>query len=92
VKSTEGSVGRPEVQGLLGCLGAGEYGLLVTLGSYTNQAMDFAKSKSSIRLLDGEALVRFVMDHYEALDPKFRSLIPLRRVYVPSPPTDTGLA
>jgi restriction system protein len=90
VKSTEGNVGRPEVQALLGCLGAGEYGLLVTLGSFTNQALDFARSKSSIHLLDGEALVRLVMDHYEGLDPKFRSLIPLRRAYVPSPPTEAG--
>jgi restriction system protein len=80
VKSTEGSIGRPDVQGLLGCLGVGEYGLLVTLGGYTNQALDFAKSKSTIRLLDGEALVNLVMDHYEDLDPKFRSLVPLRRV------------
>jgi len=64
--------------------------LLVTLGSFTNQALDFARSKSSIHLLDGEALVRLVMDHYEGLDPKFRSLIPLRRAYVPSPPTEAG--
>jgi restriction system protein len=91
VKSTEGTVGRSEVQALLGCLGAGEYGLLVTLGGYSNQALDFAKSKSTIRLINGEALVNLVMDHYEDLDPKFRSLIPLRRAYVPSPPIDTGV-
>jgi hypothetical protein len=28
------------------------------------------------------------MGHYEDLNPNFKSLIPLRRVYVPSPPTD----
>lgn len=90
VKSTEGSVGRPEVQALLGCLVGGEYGLMVTLGSYTNQALDFAKSKSSIQLLDGAKLVALVVAHYEELDPKFRALIPLQRAYVPAPPTETG--
>lgn len=90
VKSTEGSVGRPEVQALLGCLVAGEYGLMVTLGSYTSQALVFAKSKSSIQLLDGAKLVALVVAHYEELDPKFRALIPLERAYVPSPPADAG--
>jgi restriction system protein len=90
VKSTEGSVGRPEVQALVGCLVAGEYGLMVTLGSYTNQALDFAKSKSSVQLLDGAKLVALVLAHYEELDPKFRAQIPLQRTYVPAPPTDAG--
>jgi restriction system protein len=92
VKSTEGSVGRPDVQALLGCLAAGEYGLMVTLGSYTNQALDFAKSKSSIQLVDGARLVALVLAHYEELDPKFRARIPLQREYVPAPSTDTGSA
>jgi restriction system protein len=88
VKSTEGSVGRPDVQALLGCLGTGEYGLLVTLGGYTGQALDFAKSKGPIQLIDGARLVKLVMAHYESLDPKFRAIIPLKRVYVPSPAPD----
>ena len=88
VKSTEGNVGRPDVQALLGCLGTGEYGLLVTLGGYTAQALDFAKSKGPIQLIDGSRLVTLVMAHYESLDPKFRALIPLKRVYVPSPAPD----
>jgi restriction system protein len=92
VKSTEGNIGRPDAQALLGCLGAGEYGLLVTLGGFSHQAIDFAKSKSTIRLLDGEDLVQLVMEHYEDLNPKFKALIPLKRVYVASPPTEDDAA
>lgn len=46
----------------LGCLVVGAYGLMVTLGSYTNQALDFAKSKSSIQILDGAKLVPGLKD------------------------------
>lgn len=85
VKSGEGNVGRPETQALIGSLSPGEYGLLVTIGGFSNQAKDFAKSKSSIRLLDGEGLVELIMEHYEDLEPRYKALIPLKRVYVPQP-------
>lgn len=38
VKSTTGSIGDPVVSALYGKVGAGEYGLLVTLGTFTTQA------------------------------------------------------
>lgn len=38
---------------LYGKVAPREFGLLVTLGSYTNQAKKFAKSKSNLRLIDG---------------------------------------
>jgi restriction system protein len=85
VKSGAGNVGRKEAQELLGCLGHGEYGLLVTIAGFTSQATDFVKGKSSIRLLDGEALVGLILEHYEDLEPRYKSLIPLKRVYVPQP-------
>jgi restriction system protein len=85
VKSTEGSIGDPQVSQLYGKVGAGEYGLLVTLGTYTVQARNFAQAKSNLRLLDGDDLVNLVLQHYEELDSRYKGLLPLRRVYIPEP-------
>ncbi len=85
VKSTERSVGGPDVRALYGNIGNGEVGLLVTLGTFSRQAEDFAKGKSNLRLIDGTELVKFVLHHYEDLDPRFKAILPLKRVYIPSP-------
>lgn len=83
VKSTEGNVGDPQVSALYGKVGADEYGLLITLGSFTTQAENFAKSKSNLRLIDGEALVALIFQHYDEFDSRYKGLMPLRRVFVP---------
>lgn len=83
VKSTEGSIGDPVVSALYGKVSNGEFGLLVTLGTFTSQATNFAKSKSNLRLIDGEELVTLIFQHYEQFDSRYKGLLPLRRVYVP---------
>jgi restriction system protein len=82
-KSTESSVGDPQISQLYGKVAPNEFGLFVTLGYFTPQAIQFARSKSNLRLIDGDGLVQLVLEHYEDLDTKFKALIPLRRVYVP---------
>jgi restriction system protein len=83
VKSSEGSIGDPETSALYGKVGSGEFGLLVTLGTFTKQARDFARSKSNLRLIDGSELVELVLQHYEQFDSRYKGLLPLKRVYVP---------
>ncbi len=83
VKSTSGGVGDPEVSALYGKVGNDEFGLLVTLGSFTNQAKSFAEGKSNLRLIDGVELVDLILRHYEQFDSRYKGLIPLKRVYVP---------
>lgn len=83
VKSTDGSVGDPIVSSLYGKVDQGEYGLLVTLGTFTSQAKNFAKNKSNLRLIDGSELVELILNHYEQLDSRYKGLIPLKRVYIP---------
>lgn len=85
VKSSEGNIGDPIVSALYGKVTTGEYGLLVTLGVFTTQARNFAKSKSNLRLIDGNELVDMVLQHYEQFDSRYKGLIPLRKVYVPEP-------
>jgi restriction system protein len=88
VKITEGSIGDPVVSALYGKVGPAEHGLIVTLGSYTPQAQAFAKSKTNLRLIDGEELVDLILTHYEKLDSRYKGVIPLKRVYAPEPVTD----
>src|SRR5262249_3721411 len=78
VKGTEGSVGDPIVSALSGKVANSEYGLLVTLGTFTPQARNFERSKSNLRLIDGAQLVELILQHYERLDPKYKRLIPLK--------------
>jgi restriction system protein len=84
-KSTEGSIGDPVVSALYGKVDKGEFGLMVTLGTYTTPAANFAKSKPNLRLIDGEELVALIFEHYEQFDSRHKSLLPMRRVYVPEP-------
>ena len=83
VKSTEGSIGNPVVSALYGKVESREHGLIVTLGTFTPPAKSFAKSKSNLRLIDGDELVKLVFEHYEQFDARYKGLLPLRRVYVP---------
>ena len=83
VKSSEGSIGDPAASALYGKVGSGEFGLLVTLGTFSTQAKNFAKSKSNLRLIDGDELVQLVFQHYDQFDARYKGLLPLRRVYVP---------
>jgi restriction system protein len=84
VKSVEvGSIGDPEVSALYGKIGAGEFGLFVTLGPFTRQALNFASSKSNLRLIDGDELVDLVLEHYEEFDSRYKGLLPLQKVYIP---------
>ncbi len=85
VKSGEGTVGDPIVSSLYGKVATNEYGLLVTLGSFTTQAKNFARSKTNLRLIDGEELVNLVFQHYDKFDSRYKGLMPLKRIYVPQP-------
>lgn len=83
VKSAEGTIGDPTVSALYGKVASSEFGLLVTIGTFTNQARNFARSKSNLRLIDGNELVDLILQHYEQFDSRYKGLLPLKRVYVP---------
>jgi restriction system protein len=83
VKSKDGNIGDPDVSALYGKVATGEFGLMVTLGSFSKQAMSFARSKSNLRLIDGLDLVNMILQHYEHLDSRYKGLLPLKRLYVP---------
>jgi restriction system protein len=64
-KRWQGSVGRPEVQAFYGAL-AGQRsnkGVFITTSTFTQQALEFAKSVERVVLVDGERLAGLMMDH-----------------------------
>jgi len=64
-KRWQGSVGRPEVQAFYGAL-AGQRankGVFITTSTFTQQAVDFAKSVERVVLVDGERLAGLMAEH-----------------------------
>lgn len=64
-KRWQSSVGRPDVQAFYGAL-AGQRankGVFITTSSFTNQAIDFAKSVEKIVLVDGQRLSDLMIDY-----------------------------
>lgn len=81
-KQITGTTGEPEVNQLLGTIGDGEYALFVNLGSYSKPARATERNKSKLRLIDGEQLVDIILENYHKLAPRYRTLLPLRQIYV----------
>lgn len=90
VKSSEGTIGDPVVSALYGKVSSGEFGLVVSLGAFSTQAVSFSRTKGNLRLIDGEELVDLIFEHYDKMDARYKGLIPLRRVYVPEVVADEG--
>jgi restriction system protein len=92
VKSGSGSISGPDVKALFGNLGISEFGLFITLGTFSPQALSFAKVKPNLRLIDGSEFVELVLEHYDDLDPRYKTMIPLKRVFIPQPLEEPGQA
>lgn len=84
VKSADGKIGDRDVSALYGKVGSGEFGLLVTLGEFSPPAVTFANSKTNLRLIDGAELVNLIFEYYEQFDAKYKSILPLKKIYVPN--------
>ena len=87
-KRTTGRTPRPDVDQLLGTLGDGEYGLFVNLGSFARGAVELERNRAKLRLIDGEQFVELIYEHYAQLAPRYRSMIPLKQIFVPDLPQD----
>ena len=84
------TIGRPEVQQLHGAVEAGEHGLFVTLGGFSNDARTFERTKPNLRLIDGPTLIELIYAHYDRFEPRYQMLLPLRRTYAPGPIVASG--
>lgn len=86
-KRTTAQHGSAEVNQLLGTLGEGEFGLFVTLGSFSRSAIELERNRPKLRLIDGEAFVAMILENYAKLSPRYRAIVPLKRIYVPDLPS-----
>ena len=64
-------------------MATGEFGLFVSLGTFTRQATEFARSKGNLRLVDAKALIELVLEHYDAFDAKYKGILSLKSVFIP---------
>lgn len=83
VKSSTDTASHKDVSALFGALSPSEYGLFITLGSFSPASRTFEQGKPNLRLIDGLELVDLIFRHYEDFDSRHKGLLPLRRVYVP---------
>lgn len=83
VKSGDGTVQDRDVSALYGKLSQGEYGLFITLSTFSPACRTFESGKGNLRLIDGDELVRLILDHYDQFDSQHKGLLPLQRVFVP---------
>lgn len=90
VKSSDGTATDKDVSALFGKLSSSEYGLFVTLGTFSPASRAFEQSKANLRLIDGQELVDLVFQHYEQFDSRYKGILPLKRVYVPEALDDAG--
>jgi restriction system protein len=88
VKSGDGTVADKDVSALAGKLGPSEYGLVVCLSTFSPTATSYASGRPNLRLIDGNQLVDLLLQHYDDFDPKYKAIIPLRRVFIPELPTE----
>jgi len=82
-KRQKDQIGEPVVSQLLGTLGDGEYGMFVTLGSFSTAAKMRERNTHKLRLIDGKQIVDLIQDFYHKMLPPYRRILPLRQIYVP---------
>lgn len=88
-KQTNDTIQRPLVQQLMGAIAPGEFGLFVTLGSYSPGALDTERQTPNLRLIDGQVLTALIFEHYVSFEPQWQSVLPLKQRYVPGPTGET---
>ncbi|NVJ64415.1 MAG: restriction endonuclease [Flavobacteriaceae bacterium] len=82
-KRTTNTINETQIRELLGTLAEGEFALFVTLGAYAKQARLSERNLAKLRLIDGEELFELIVKHYAALSHKYRTIIPLKQVFLP---------
>ena len=88
VKSQDSDIKESTIQSLKGAMMPGDYGLFVTLSSYTKNAQKFLNSNPIIRGINGAELVDLILKYYEQLSDKHQKVVPLKKVYIPVPKDD----
>lgn len=81
VKRVRGTIGNKDVLALRGALSQSEHGCLITLSTFTSQAIEEAEAtgKINIKLIDGNDLAGIILKHFDELDNKYKNTFGIRR-------------
>ncbi len=81
VKRVRVSIGNKEILALRGALSQGEHGCLITLSSFTPQAIEEAQAQGKIRikLIDGNDLSGLTLKHFDEIDDEYKKKFEIRR-------------
>jgi restriction system protein len=83
VKAHEANIGSDHVKAFYAMIHERDVGIFITTGGFTVAALDFARTRGNLKLIDGVEFIALIEKYYDGLDLKFRKQIPLRRVLVP---------
>jgi restriction system protein len=86
-KSGNTPIGSPDVQALNGTLSETDQGLFVSIGGFSPPARQVAAGMPRMRLMGADELISLVLDHYAELSDEAKLELPLRRVWMPDPPS-----
>lgn len=82
VKHRKNAASAPEIQQLLGANPLDTNSLFVSTGEFTSKAEEVAKH-NFVRLVDLEEFVELIENWYERMPGEVRSLLSLKKIYVP---------
>lgn len=84
VKHRRGQMGAQEIRSFLGGRHQDDRGLYVSTGGFTREAQYEAERAATVtHLMTLDGLARALIDQYEQLDDRGRSLLPLTKIYWP---------
>lgn len=85
VKHRKAAMGAPDVRAFRSTIGPEEKGVYVSTGGFTADALrEPEKAGPSLVLLDRDEFVALLLENYEALEPEFKAMLPLKKVYIPT--------
>jgi len=81
VKRVRGTIGNNNVLALRGALSQSEHGCLITLSTFTSQAIEEAEApgKINVKLIDGNDLAGIILKHFDELDDKYKNTFGISR-------------
>ena len=84
VKHRGAAASGPDIRNLVGTLSNEEKGLFVSTGGFSKDARTEAEKGSRVTLVDSDDLVDLITEYYDKIDSDYKSLLPLRKVWVPA--------
>jgi restriction system protein len=85
VKHRTSAASGPDLRNFIATLRDGESGLFVSTGGFTRDGLsEPERSTRPVTLIDRDAFVDLLIENYENLEPEYKALIRIKKVYIPA--------